>query len=1512
MGSYFNKRRVLSLILLSMLVFTTLSSAFATVVSAEPSSSTRQQQFFDMARGKGASDITSIDQLTAEDMRILGVFLSNFYVPWQTRLSEPGGESNSETIQGMTDALVTNCGFNEDLAKQIVDACWNISLSMDNVKPLKIATYEGGTVGGVSSRGGESSPANYDELLAFMQGGIYAEELAVTSKYKLGKYCLYWTDSAGTDHVVMESFDENSMTASAFSYAMALSGVDYDGGIGSNLTNASSIDDAKKIGEEKGEDFVSKWGLFIDTFGNIIVDCKSAGGQYVLVPACLNAYTWTDASGTAGQQVPLVNLLSIGNTVLDGKEGSKLRISFNKTKGKYEVGINGKLLSGAKSVTWKAYRGLKSGEDWIGNELAEYGESELVAGVVKDMINQEDFPTWSKFYKGVEAGSSVSFIDDFVFIDSLSSFKSGSSTFTTLNQDAGIFSTDTDTGSNGDTYYKPMEAFRSGYASSNFYSVQNGSKFIADKGNAKAPLVGIYLSYIFAYEGDSTVGYRFNSTGLPPLKNPTARLFSVTETTEDSQLKQIKSMIYYFLHPSEGGEYIKQWFKTKSSALLVGIHESIVGSGSSANLGVTKYVGFSGYVTTPELKDLSWTALILDKYDSVFVFLVIAIVIVLAGYVMLGSLSFQKAFIGIGIFAICAYLPPTLIDATIGISNKVATTIYGQKFVYWALIQHQTYATKISASAEGSSYDDYLVTLYKENASMGDSNAVSVSLKWMCPKKNNYMFTVQQELENHSGYKLLGGMLNTQLSGQTFVDSKGANYLYRSYTDINNYSKYLYKISSEKGTNSIATGLASEVGVTVSDYYDALDKSYNSGFSVMNSRGRRNATDNDGTANKINLRWRTLYTSDEMGSTLSKKVEDATLSGYLGISQTDLQYDLSSINNLTTNDTKAGLHAFVQYTESPFYYFSWNLYDQGLSSSIEGSTGAFKDLMLGDLTGGKDSYFYNTKATDSSYGEVRDYLDMKSLFTVVIPYLKKSNDQVIAWDKTYGLSTYEGVSCDPAEGMTNASDDDKYKHWHNVNVAQLWNMYTPWVDTMYDCSYAKEEEIKVGGKTVIIKDPLDPKSYPGESGGRPMIFSKSEMKYWGISEKDLTQVEAKILKVGDSTMADLYYMMNYYTFDDSVLNTSTAMLTTFNFNSTFSESSILSGNRTLQPQAFELKNFSYDAYLRLIMANATGESLLSDGSLYQTIIENSSIVTGGLLVVNDILACYLVSGLKLFFLVALFFMAVVMVLVATISLELNLASTLWRSLVLPLIKFLGISIGHALVVSFFMSDGNVNITGKSSTAISLGDPTLTLAIMVIVNAVVVLLYFKVVKGVAKDLVKYTKAVATSMAGVAGGLATGLVGGALLGGKGGKGEKGATGEPARGGKSDKDLAGARLRGKYSDKENRSTTDLRNKDTAKAKKDAGAKAMQSDIDTAIKSGQTQHEKRSNVVTHSKSKGKDSANGRGYIDYKGLKPKITGKLSGGSNPSPRTKKSFSKPRSASTVAPKIKGIRINKNRR
>lgn len=1111
-------------------------------------------------------------------------------------------------------------------------------------------------------------------------------------------------------------------------------------------------------------------------------------------------------------------------------------------------------------------------------------------GTVDDSLNYINFPNFAtykdKFVHGCyaqsgrnydEVTSDIHAYTDMLFINNLGSFSSTKSAEDTL---AGVSEASSESSSSSDSTAteesdnvvakidlfgtENHEPLLSGMSNANsFSSVSKDNVVIGLSGSAKTKqyMVSIYLSYVYAFFDDTDekrLSWAFNDKGLPEADDSNIDWGDIEIDQSDDMASEVMSLAYYLMHPIKGIEVIKAWFKNKVGAMLVGWHEDMVGKATAVSTtGTTKYIGFSGYVTVPALEDVEWTNWLLTRYDSLIIYFVIIMIVIMIGYAMIGSLTLQRAIGGVLIFAFCAYLPPRVIDTTVNASNRLCDTIYGNKFTYWALVQHQQYFDDLDEALDANSDSQYLSFVFENQAKTSSDSYASVTVKWMCPKKDNYMAQMDKqldtELRTNGVTKYIRSLVSEQTSGESFSDDPSALYLYRSYTDIAQYSRYGYGLTKAQNYNAADGASAYSKRTTpwnkqtwvkyFKDYTSDtkttekwagnLANSVSLGFNYMCTdetdccwrvNGLLHSNDVSQAVKSADVR---KSNADDMYAT-AKAANFATQAGLVGIEQKNMNFGLSALKDLnaaTNADTSGnasgdemrtsdvGDFIFASYTESPYYYFSYNLYDQAVNWSGDSSaaaSGSFKDMLLG---GGikSNNYFYNmtspTALTDAQnsksssnviysghrhykgvkdapgYGELRDYMDMRSLFTVVIPYLKQSNDVVVSWDDTQGLFMYDDVLVEyDADGKLQvpqeALDDDEigYKFWHNVNVVQLFNMYTPWVDAMYDCDYAKETTITVAGQKWTVKDPLDPSSYykASKSGkiiaGRQMIFSESERVYYGLAWADLTEVEQKIITINENCYENLLQLMDYYTFNDDVLNTAAAMLETFEFNKEFSQYKLGGTDYVLYPQSYELKNFSYDAYLRLILANSTGESLTdfstgtdsSDGAFqldfYQRVVNNSSILTGIFLVLVDLFAVYAIPAFKLFIIVAVFILSIIMILAASIKLEMSLGKTIMRSLVKPMGFFFLISVAMAFLVSLFMYEGNTDVTGRGGLSINLGDPVMVLLVMLVLNCGALFLYFKVAKGVLKDVIKYGQSVLASVEGMIGGLANGVSGG----------------------------------------------------------------------------------------------------------------------------------------------------------
>lgn len=1233
--------------------------------------------------------------------------------------------------------------------------------------------------------------------------------------------------------------------------------------------------------------------LHIDCFGNIIVNNKL--GQFVLVPACMNPYVFqTKAGNKTENSYNLVNLQTVYNidSIIekerslfvknDGKTSQKVRtLMFKNTTslqiilGNNEDDNNDRYMIYYKAPKDGVLDGAALNHDKLSLADGSMVVKSLYGGITQGFLKIKCFSKGSVVtheesygqaangnrdipYLPTARGNVDDLIQAYVYAvkDSLNLiYKSG--TYNSKGEarsgfvedflqmdDLGAYEGDDESGDGISRidFFPCMAAAKSSVTTQvSLGGEDNYYTKISESGKVFAQ--NIFLTYVYAFSNYKNntwdargITSKLNLGDALPKPNAKNVFADIEIDTTQQLLDEGLSLAVLWMHPEKGLELVTAWINNKVGAVLTGVHEKILGSNIANNTTATnKYIGFSGYVTMPELNDLSWTAAILEKYNSYSVLIIVIMIILLFGYAMIGRIApFKIVTTGL-IFAFLMALPPVLINGTISITNQFSDKLYGQKFIYWGLVQHENYISDINEAANSGSYEDYLSTLFKQRYAENNStnSNVSIRLKWMCPKKDNYVQNLKETVEGDTGSaffsQIVGALSNSSgITHEDYSESDNKVYLYRSYTDISNWARYTYMAyaGEEDWVEQSVDGVPSIKKYTDGNLKTAKDLGFNYKGVADDPLNRINPLNCSATIKD----YLDKYTSSDA---IRKK---ANLDTFLGIPTGSFKA-LNQINNGEADVEDLAITYFSELSESPFYFFAYNLYDQGMNWEDDDATEGFKCLALnesfdnansvtnndveegddgtegnsdnasgvvnpdvadtidevkgmeegqekeaaemGDET--NDGYFYNMSQGivdkgGNGYGEIRDYMDMRTLFTVVIPYLKECNDMVLDYDKAFGLRTYDGYSYDPKDSSNYETKEDKRKFWVNVCTAQMFNLYTPWVDAMYDCKYAKSESVRVAGEKEFIEDPLNPADYPKE---RPMIFSESERVYYGIKETQLTSVEQKIIEIEKNSYERLFQLMNYYTFHDTVITSAAAMIETFEFNKTFSQDSFLSDSYVLYPQAYELKNFSYDAFLRLILAQSTGEEIqasASDGSLtnkggniYERVVKNSNMFCGLMLILNDAICIWLIPLAKFAFLLLIFTMSIVMLISCIIKIDIsNMQATITKSLITPLAKFLALTIGHSFVVSCFMSEGNTAVTGATSPAITLGDPTMTLILMAIINGVVIFLFLKILIKLIRDTVTYVKAIGQDVIGMAGGvltMATGAVRNAYNGVKG---------------------------------------------------------------------------------------------------------------------------------------------------
>ena len=1406
----------------------------------------RVSTYINFAAGKKL-DASILKNLNTTQLRFMGVFLSNFYTPWMTDLGNSSDESSQTAQSHMAKALTEYVSFDETTAKTFSSYLQGISRA--SVQELKVkfsSKAEAKEDELVNAQGAlKGLSMTYADLLYMASGHAYRVDRNLEKEwlgegYGEGDYRFaYFGFDEGEGFKPVLSFDTQAKThtASYVAFMKAMEMVDTEKGYGFAALDFKNgeIDvngeGFKKLIDTLGDTQLIESSIYgaklaVDAFGDII--WKGANHQYIILPGAMNPYTWQQIDGNgkdynaSGSVYNLANAQSIAH-INNNSLGS---LSETSSKGVYTLspttagvfptgsagGADLRMVIGSSETSSKGF--WDKAANFFGNYTTPQDDiTKLVQGsFYKDRkIGLKSNQSTTLWAPTLNYGSgSVYAMGGLAMIDNKGAHGS--------NSDSGDSSKDS-FGSTPGGGYKAIQKGSLINSSGNGFAADFGKVQIKDtswgnaykktekqgyakldaSGTAKEVWQYLYATYAVAgiedgkLAGGDNIGYRINyRPGGENLPKITGESIKVSEQdAEDGITKSIRDWLYYLLHPTDGFLYFVTWITNKLNAFVLSWHNDMAGtSGVGVLPGTSRYIGFSGYVTTPELTDMQWTDAMLKWYQSIIVYLVIGFFIIMMSYTLLGVLTIQKAILGLVLFSLMAYVPIVATTAAVNLSNRFANWVFGNKFAYWGIVQQQAYFADLADSidSQNSSYQNYLASLYRENAkesrNQGGDNMV---LRWQAPKKMANLVLSKDEEKQYSDdfLNVIKVITNGKSSGESFSDNTSATYMYRSYTDLANVSMFMYGdfVSNGKTRDGVSTSVTSANTGTWSESlknsWTNFGKTYLSdrknGYSVNDGGGSNDGT----TAYRIKLPLAGKIYSDAADVAKQGTIKDLKLGQYVGLDQRFFKFSIAQLNtnsNLISELSRDGFDASVggKYTnadvkslaaygvmsENPFYYFSWGLYDQGLASNPNKKEG-FRDLLLSKSDSG---YFYNAEHNN----EMRDYMDFRSMFTYLIPLLKQGNDLVREWDKTYGVFFYDGVTYEEGhekdpEIANNPEMAQKY--WHNVNVARLYNIYTPWVDLMYDTSYAKPERISFQGQSYTVEDPINPASYPSE---RPMVFSKAEMYDYGLSEDQLTTVERKIMKVSEKTMARWFDLLNYYTFTDVALNTSAAMEANFIFNQEFSDTRLVGKSINLYPQSFELKNFTYDAFLRMIVANSTGESLVADegenGSVYERVMKNSSLTTGISLLVLDVLAIYAIPLIKIVTIIALFVSAILVVVVASLSVDDSIGKSTLKKVVkavtIPAFGFFGVSVGMSWIVSKFMGGGNKSVTGITTSTVVLGDPTMTILAMMLINVVVFILYWKVLRSVWGALKKHGGTLFSHLGGVLGGAA--LTGAAMLG------------------------------------------------------------------------------------------------------------------------------------------------------
>ena len=965
-------------------------------------------------------------------------------------------------------------------------------------------------------------------------------------------------------------------------------------------------------------------------------------------------------------------------------------------------------------------------------------------------------------------------------------------------------------------------------------------------------LEGMYLGYMVDTSGISakpinqgndynvSVG-SFNSAGLLPSYDISAKGGSaaarssnsgagVTKSEDLSFEEKQKDLInrIYGLTNDTNNDYRNNLIKNIIEGFFLTVHRTITGTwgaqvGTISTGSTSSYDSLAGFIYTPTLEELSFTATLMNNYIKIYIFCMMLLMFLLILMVLLHMRTWQQGLLTLMFMSVGLLFPYVLISNTINIGNRISNNIYSDRFDFWAMSEHLQSEISLQGYDYMSETDQWLVSA---NVTSDDTytGQPGVKVRWMSPKKVD-MFNNLYSDNNLSDAFVTNTQIFQWLFSSFIYDSEfedanvNASYVYRPYNTLAIEAKSYYAwgetlTKSAKYSNTTTVELSDgrsprDTSITTKE---ALAKANNvmtvnskgglSTIGLLSGVGRLEQNVYQlSTLNILNYSMDRIVDINNVGQlNLKGNDSEADEIGTWGLYSNDIntvltEYDISNITNpgiysnlpadsaqtdaFTENEPEEiGTAIYLKNTESPFYYFysvlKMRYHDSGKDE--------FKNALLnGDIF--KVSYDVSKDliTTDKSLtGAYRDFLDLEGLFQYVIPYLKAGNDYVADWQSVNGTEI-EGYAFEYELNDDGSLDENKIGKKTEENgvityettssaykeavkrknaMNRIWNMYCPWVDALYDMDDIYSQNVSVGGKKLVINDTLDPSSYIVE--GRPMIFSEADMEVKGYSYKDLTDVERRLQAVTEKTYKDLMYLVNYYDMDNEVLLVAAAMYATFNFNTEFSQDKFLDDSVVMYPQGFELRNFNYDAYMRLALLNSTGETVFATDDLYTRILAKTSLFTGILLLLCDVLACIAIPMIKFIILVGLLFLGILVCIACVVNPPDKIFEAISKSVVLPTFLFLVLNVAFAYVMSFIVGEGLTTYVGSKGINFATNDPTITLLVMSLLSMAYLVCAWKVLKFLIDAYKKFGMSTAIA--------AVGIVGAAVAHGAAGMAEK----------------------------------------------------------------------------------------------------------------------------------------------
>lgn len=337
-------------------------------------------------------------------------------------------------------------------------------------------------------------------------------------------------------------------------------------------------------------------------------------------------------------------------------------------------------------------------------------------------------------------------------------------------------------------------------------------------------------------------------------------------------------------------------------------------------------------------------------------------------------------------------------------------------------------------------------------------------------------------------------------------------------------------------------------------------------------------------------------------------------------------------------------------------------------------------------------------------GMVRDVLDLEELFNNTIPYLYQMSITANGFDGTSGI-------------LSNAKITDESLYYEGELMS--WMYRCNWATKIME-NPAFSEPLTVmdsDGKTHTVNNPLLPECYPSN---RPMVFSEAQKYAQGLEDRDLNIVELKCIQLNKDVAKSWTLLLNY---SGTPGNTREVMLrqmatdATLLFCSEFSSAGIVDTTYQLYPSSLDLRYTSFDTVMKQLMLNVSHDTSYIYGSTMLTVISNSDMVTGVLLLLTTWICAYAIPFARMILLAAVFYFGI-LALIKSVFASRRTKANVSAGSIITNILFTVYTIIYFLLFKLLMGRSSADeVLSTSRMTVELGSPVWVILVVLILSGI---------------------------------------------------------------------------------------------------------------------------------------------------------------------------------------------------